>query len=246
MKAVILGGTRGMGRSLARLMGEKGHEIFLLGRDEDELERSAADVCQRSGGARQVGWAVCDLEKPETFDVALGRADEALHGFDTVVVTAGLFATQDQLEQDLDFTRRLLVVNFANTVLFCEYAKGRLLSRGGGNLCAFSSVAGERGRKPVILYGSSKAGLSAYLEGLDHKHKSAGLNVLCVKPGFVRTSMTEGLKTPPFAGEPDVVAGDVLRALERHKPVVYSPGIWALVMLVIRHLPRFIMRRIGF
>lgn len=246
MKAVILGGTRGMGRSLARHMSERGHEVFLLGRSEHELERSAADIHQRGGGARHVGFAVCDLEEPETFEAALRRADEVLQGFDTVIVTAGLFAPQDRLEEDLHFTRRLLTVNFTNTVLFCEYAKKLLLLRGGGNLCAFSSVAGERGRKPVILYGSSKAGLSAYLEGLDHKHKSEGLNVLCVKPGFVRTSMTEGLPAPPFAGESDAVARDVLQALERRKPVRYTPGIWALVMLVIRHLPRFVMRRIGF
>lgn len=246
MKAVILGGTRGMGRSLARLMCEKGHEVFLLGRNEHDLRRSAVDVRERGGGVRNVGWAVCDLEEPDTFDGALRQADEALQGFDTVVVTAGLFATQDHLEEDLAFTRRMLTVNFANTVLFCEHSKKRLLERGGGNLCAFSSVAGERGRKPVVLYGSSKAGLSAYLEGLDHKHKSDGLNVLCVKPGFVKTSMTEGLPAPPFAGEPDAVARDVLRALERQRAVRYSPGIWALVMLVIRLLPRFVMRRIGF
>lgn len=235
-----------MGRSLARLLAERGHEVFLLGRNRDELVRSAEDVRQRSGGTGKVGFAVCDLEDPRTFDVALGHADEALQGFDTVVVTAGLFATQDRLEKDLDFTQRLLTANFVNTLLFCEHAKNRLLTRGGGNICAFSSVAGERGRKPIVLYGSSKAGLSAYLEALDHKHKADGLNVLCVKPGFVKTSMTEGLPSPPFAGEPDQVASDVLRALERRKSVVYSPGIWALVMLVIRHLPRFVMRRIGF
>lgn len=246
MKAVILGGTRGMGRSLARLMAERGHEVFLLGRNRDELARSAEDVRQRRGGTGKIGFALCDLEDPRTFDVALGHADEALSGFDTVIVTAGLFATQASLETDLDFTRRLLTANFVGTVLFCENARVRLLSRGGGNICAFSSVAGERGRKPVVLYGSSKAGLSAYLEGLDHKHKADGLNVLCVKPGFVKTGMTDGLPSPPFAGEPDQVAADVLRALERRKAVVYSPGIWALVMLVIRHLPRFVMRRIGF
>lgn len=246
MKAIILGGTRGMGRSLARLMSEKGHDVFLLGIGESDLQKSAEDIRQRGGGTREVGWAVCDLEKPETFAASLDQADQALGGFDTVVVTAGLFATQDRLEKDLAFTQRMLTVNFANTVIFCEHAKARLLTRGGGNLCAFSSVAGERGRKPVVLYGSSKAGLSAYLEGLDHKHKFDGLNVLCVKPGFVRTSMTEGLPTPPFAGEPDQVAGEVLRAIERRKAVRYTPGIWALVMLVIRHLPRFVMRRIGF
>jgi short-subunit dehydrogenase len=110
----------------------------------------------------------------------------------------------------------------------------------------FSSVAGDRGRKPVIIYGSSKGGIAIYLEGLDHKFHAAGLSVLCVKPGFVKTGMTAGLKPPPFAGEPDQVASEVVRAMDRRRALVYTPGIWALVMLVIRWLPRFVMRKIGF
>jgi short-subunit dehydrogenase len=109
-----------------------------------------------------------------------------------------------------------------------------------------SSVAGERGRKPVVIYGSSKAGLSAYLEGLDHKFRAAGLRTVCIKPGFVKTSATDGLKPPPFAATPEQVAQDMLSAVERGLPVRYTPAIWALVMLVIRWLPRFVMRRIGF
>ncbi len=110
----------------------------------------------------------------------------------------------------------------------------------------FSSVAGERGRKPVILYGAAKAGLSTYLEGLDHKFRAEGLNTVCVKPGFVRTGMTAGLQAPPFSGEPDAVARRVLRAIDCGRPVVYAPSIWALIMFVVRHLPRVVMRRIKF
>ncbi|HSC87922.1 MAG TPA: SDR family NAD(P)-dependent oxidoreductase [Polyangiaceae bacterium] len=246
MKVVILGGTRGMGRSLGRLCAERGDEIFLLGIGQDDLQKSATDFEQRGGGTRKVGWAECDMERPETFEAALDAADAALGGFDTVVVTAGLFGTQERLEEDLAFTQRLLYVNFANTVLFCEHARRRLLSRGGGTLCAFSSVAGDRARKPVVLYGASKAGLSAYLEGLDHKFRSQGLRTITIKPGFVKTSMTEGLKPPPFAGEPDGVAREVLRAILKGTPVRYTPFMWTFVMLVIRWLPRFVMRRIGF
>jgi decaprenylphospho-beta-D-erythro-pentofuranosid-2-ulose 2-reductase len=137
-------------------------------------------------------------------------------------------------------------VNFTNTVLLCEAARKRLLGRGGGTLCVFSSVAGDRGRKPVVLYGASKAGLSAYLEGLDHRYRAAGLRTICVKPGFVRTAMTQGLKPPPFAGEPEGVAERVLAAIDGGKPETYAPGMWWLVMMVIKSLPRFVMRRVGF
>lgn len=246
MKAVILGGTSGMGREIARRLVERGDSVFLLGHDETNLERSRTDLVARHPQQRDVGYALCDLEHPEQFAGALDRADEALGGFDTVIVTAAKFATQDALEDDIELTRRLLTVNYANTVVFCEHARKRLLARGGGSLVVFSSVAGDRGRKPVALYGSTKAGLSHYLESLDHKFHEAGLSVLCVKPGFVKTAMTAGLKPPPFAGEPGQVAMDVVRAMDRRSPVVYTPRIWALVMMVIRNLPRFVMRKIGF
>jgi short-subunit dehydrogenase len=245
MKAALLGATRGMGRALARLMAERGDALALLGRDAEDLARSARDLEVRGKGTR-VATAVCDLERPETFAPALESAEQALGGLDAVVVTAGLFATQDALEADPELARRVLLVDFTNTVVFCEEARRRLLGRGGGTLCVFSSVAGERGRKPVVLYGAAKAGLSRYLEGLDHRFRAAGLKTVCVKPGFVRTSMTDGLPAPPFAGEAEDVARRVLRALDAGTPVVYAPAPWRLVMAVIRLLPRAVMRRVSF
>lgn len=245
MKAVFLGATKGMGRALARRMAERGDALFLLGRDLEDLQRSAREleVLGAKGGA---GCAACDLMDPSSFAAALDHANAALQGFDTVIITAGLFALQPELEDNEELRQRLLQANFAGTIELCEQARRRLLARGGGKLCVFSSVAGERGRKPVILYGATKAGLSYYLEGLDHKFRSAGLETITVKPGFVKTGMTEGLKAPPFAGEPGGVARVVLRAIDRGRPVVYAPPIWRWVMLVIRCLPRFVMRRIGF
>lgn len=246
MKAVVFGGTTGMGRAIARRLAERGDAVFLMGLDPKDLEESAADLRARHPSHREVGNAVCNLEQPDGFAAALDAADAALGEFDAVVVTAAMFAPQDALESDVELTRRLVTVNYANTVVFCEHVRKRLLARGGGRLVVFSSVAGDRGRKPVAIYGSSKAGLSVYLEALDHKFHGEGLSVTCVKPGFVKTGMTAGLTPPPFAGEPEQVAGDVVRAMDRRKPLVYTPGIWSLVMLVIRHLPRFVMRKIGF
>jgi decaprenylphospho-beta-D-erythro-pentofuranosid-2-ulose 2-reductase len=246
MKAAILGGTRGMGRSLARLMIARGDSIALLGRGREELARSAADLKARGAAGGTIVHAECDLEKPENFRAALDAAENSLGGLDAVVVTAGIFATQEQLESDSALTQKLLTVDFANTVLFCEEARKKLLSRGGGTLCVFSSVAGDRGRKPILIYGAAKAGLSAYLEGLDHKFRAQGLKTVCVKPGFVRTGMTEGLKAPPFAGEADDVAVTVLQGIDRGTPVVYAPPVWRAVMTVIKAMPRFVMRRVRF
>lgn len=246
LKVVILGGTKGIGRAVARRLAARGDRLHLLGRDVADLARCAADLEARMPSSSPVTFSRCDLEAPETFAAAVSDASAALGGFDTVVITAGLFATQPKLEEDAAFTQRLLTVDFGNTVLLCELCRKYLLSRNGGTLCVFSSVAGDRGRKPVILYGASKAGLSAYLEGLDHKFRAAGLRTICVKPGFVRTGMTEGLPQPPFAADPDDVAAVVVKAIDAGTPLVYAPGIWRLIMLVIRHLPRFVMRKINF
>ncbi len=245
MKVIFLGATRGMGRALARELARRGHSLFLLGRSERELEKSARDL-ELHGAPAPVGYARCDLGQPELFEGALAAAEAALARADTVVVTAGLFATQEELEANAELAAELLQVNFTNTILFCEAARRRLLARGGGTLCVFSSVAGERGRKPVVLYGAAKGGLTRYLEGLDHRYYAQGLRVVTVKPGFVRTSMTIGLKPPPFAGEPDRVAKTVVNAIERGRTVVYAPPIWACIMAVVRRLPRFVMRKVNF
>ena len=245
MRAALLGATRGMGRALARLLAARRERIFLLGRDPEALARSARDLEAR-GAPAPVGTAHCDLLEPDGFEAALDAADRALDGFDTLIVSAGLFATQDALESDTSRRAALLAANFANTVQLCEAARVRLLARGGGTLCVFSSVAGDRARRPVVLYGATKAGLSAYLEGLDHRFRAQGLRTVTVKPGFVRTGMTEGLAEPPFAGDPDAVAACVLRALDRGSPVVYAPPIWRAVMGVVKRLPRAVLRRAAF
>lgn len=246
MRVVFLGATKGMGRALARRMAERGDQLFLLGREAGELARSAADLQARHPQHAPVGVAGCDLADPSGFAAALDAAEVALGGFEAVVVTAGLFAAQEAMEDDVALAERVLAVDFTGTVIFCEHARKRLLARGGGTLCVFSSVAGERGRRPVVLYGAAKAGLSRYLEGLDHKFRAQGLRTVCVKPGFVKTGMTAGLRPPPFAGEPEQVATTVLAAIDRGTPEVYAPSIWRWVMLVIRWLPRFVMRKIKF
>jgi decaprenylphospho-beta-D-erythro-pentofuranosid-2-ulose 2-reductase len=269
MKAVLFGASKGMGRALARLLAARGEQLFLLGRNVDDLEAAARDL-EIHGAATPVRTAYCDLLQPATFAPALDQARRELGGFDTVVVTAGLFATQTELENDSQLAAQVLAADFTNTVLFCEEARKRLLDTDTDKgdrrllperpsvrsaqkeavpfrtLCVFSSVAGERGRKPVVLYGAAKAGLSHYLEGLDHKFRGLGLRTICVKPGFVKTGMTAGLKPPPFSGTPEQVAKQVLKAIDRGRPEVYAPPMWRWVMCVIRGLPRFVMRKIEF
>jgi decaprenylphospho-beta-D-erythro-pentofuranosid-2-ulose 2-reductase len=245
VKAAVVGGTRGMGRALARLLAERGDAVILLGRDAAELEASARDLTAR-GARGPVATGRLDLTDPAGFGAGLDAADRAVGGFDALVVTAADFAAQEELARDPARLRRLLDANFTATAVLCQQAAERLAERGGGTICVFSSVAGDRARRSNYLYGASKAGLSAFLEGLGLAYGDRGVRVVCVRPGFVKTAMTAGLPVPPFAGEPDAVARIVLRAMDRGTPVVYAPPIWRFVMFAIRLLPRFVMRRVRF
>lgn len=244
MKVAFVGATRGMGRALARALAERGDALFLLGRDAAEMARSARDLEVR-GPRAPVGHAPLDLGRPTGFPEALDAADRAMGGLDALVVTGGAFGRQDELAADPARLAELLEVNFTGTAVLCQMAATRLAAKGGGLICAFSSVAGDRARRNY-LYGASKAGLSAFLDGLDLVYRERGVRVLCVKPGFVRTAMTAGLPVPPFAGEPEAVAAAVVRAMDRGRHQVYAPGIWRWIMLVVRALPRAVLRRVQF
>ncbi len=241
----MVGATRGMGRALARLLAGRGDALALLGRDPNELLTSSRDLVAR-GASGPVVTAHLDLAEPAGFEAALDAADRGLGGFDALIVTGGDFVPQETLERDTARLARLLEVNFTGTVVLCQQTAERLSRRGGGTICAFSSVAGDRARRSNYLYGASKAGLSAYLDGLGLAYADRGVRVVSVRPGFVKTAMTVGLPVPPFAGEPESVARVVLRALDQGRPVVYAPPIWRWVMLVIRLLPRGVMRRARF
>jgi len=244
MKVTILGATRGIGRCLAEQFVDRGDELFLLGRDTEAIA-ALASTLERRGAAEPVPWAACDLSDVASFEPALRAADDALGGVETVVLTAGMFAAQGDLDDDPARAHELLRLNLADTIVFCEAARRVLVANGGGTLCVFSSVAGDRPRKPVVVYGAAKAGLSYYLDALDLTWRDAGLRVVTVKPGFVHTDMTAELDPPPFAAQPEEVARVVLRGLDRGARVIYAPPVWRWVMAVIRAIPRPLFRRLS-
>jgi len=245
MKAVVVGATRGMGRALARLLAEQGARIFVVGRNPADLAATARDLEAR-GAPVPVKTGALDLARPADFKAALDAADAALDRLDTLIVTGGLFGPQATLAADPAALEELLQVNFTGTAVLCQLAAERMAARGGGTICAFSSVAGDRARRSNYIYGASKAGLSAFLDGLGQAYAERGVRVVCARPGFVKTEMTAGLPVPPFAGEPEPVARAVLAAMSAGRPVVYAPAIWRWVMLIIRALPRSIIRRLNF
>ena len=204
-------------------------------------------VIWRSAAPAPVKTAYCDLLEPETFAPALDQAQQRTGRLRRGRGHGRRCSPRKKSWKTIRCWRPGCWRPISSTP--CCFARRResgCWPPAAARLCVFSSVAGERGRKPVVLYGAAKAGLSRYLEGLDHKFRRKGLKTVCVKPGFVKTGMTVGLKPPPFAGTPDEVARRVLKAIDRGWPEVYVPSAWRWVMCVIRSLPRCVMRRIEF
>lgn len=246
-RVAFVGATQGIGRAVARACAERGDTILLLGRDQNDLERSAEDL--RVRGASRVETWVWDLAESTNPQERLATCFRTHFRPNIMVISAADFFRQVDLEDDpeaYERTERLLELNFVRTVLFVEAVRKDFLRHGGGTICVFGSVAGDLPRKPAYLYGATKAGLGHYLEGLDLRYRGDGLRVVLIKPGFIRTRMTVDAAPPPFASDPEQVVGPILRAIDRGRPVVYVPAVWGWILAVLRLLPRFVRRRLEF
>jgi short-subunit dehydrogenase len=140
-----------------------------------------------------------------------------------------------------------LTVNYNAVVSICEPLAAHLAERGSGWIAVIGSVAGDRGRQSNYLYGSAKAGASAYCQGLRNRLYHRGVHVLTVKPGLVATAMTEGLVNPnsPMVARPEQVAGAIVRAIDRRRNVIYTPWFWRAIMAAIRAVPEAVFKRLG-
>lgn len=236
---LVLGARSDVGREVARAYAALGLPVILAARDAASLEADAADLALRSGApVRAVALDVLDVD-PKAFFDALGETPR------TVVCVVGLLGDQRRAETDAAYARTVIDTNFTGpAALLAEAAERMVAAGGGGAIIGVSSVAGERGRKTNYVYGAAKAGLTAWLSGL--RHRLAGTDVLAmtVKPGFINTRMTAGMKLPkPLTAEPEEVAGAILSAHRRGSEVVYARPVWWAIMAIIRHLPEPVFKR---
>jgi short-subunit dehydrogenase len=237
---LLLGGTSDIGRAVAAQYAAQGWNIILTVRDADAGERNAADLRVRHNADVRV--LKFDLLRPEDHDSLLKNLDTTP---DTVVSALGALGDQTRAETDLSYAREILVANFEGPALLLGFFAGQMAKRGTGTIVGISSVAGDRGRATNYVYGSAKAGFTAFLSGLRNRLASRGVHVLTVKPGFVRTKMTEGMKLPPaLTAEPQEVARRIYRAAEVKKTdLIYVRPVWRLVMAVIRAIPEARFKR---
>ncbi|MER8222322.1 decaprenylphospho-beta-D-erythro-pentofuranosid-2-ulose 2-reductase [Streptomyces sp. NPDC094143] len=238
---LVLGGTSEIALATARrLIARRTRTVWLAGRPSPALEEAAG---QLRGLGADVHTVAFDALDPASHEAVLGKVF-AEGDIDLVLLAFGLLGDQARDEREPEAAVRVAQTNYTGAVsagLVCARA---LQSQGHGSLVVMSSVAGERARRANFIYGSSKAGLDAFAQGLGDALHGTGVHVMVVRPGFVRTRMTAGLPESPLATTPEAVATAVELGLRRRSETVWVPGALRVVMAALRHLPRGVFRRL--
>ncbi len=242
-RVLVLGATSGIAEATARIWAREGANIFLVARNADRINAVAADL--RVRGAAYVETAVADLDDIDGHTALLGRAITALGGLDVAYLAVGILGEQPRAEQDTTHALHILHTNLTAPVSLLTWLSNYCVNQGFGTLAVLSSVAGERGRKSNYVYGASKAGLTAFLGGLRNRVDREGVHVLTIKPGPVRTSMTTGMKGSEKFADPDKVAREIARAIDKKQDVLYTPFQWRPIMAVIRAIPERIFKKLN-
>jgi decaprenylphospho-beta-D-erythro-pentofuranosid-2-ulose 2-reductase len=243
-RVVVIGGTSEIALAIVRALASSApREVALLGRDGGRL-RDAADALAAVAGCEQVFAVEVDADRTDGHEAALESAFGRLGGADIVILAVGVLGERGGLPRDVPDALAVLRTNVVGAGSLLIWAARGLDAQGHGTLIVLSSVAGERVRPANVVYGAAKAGLDALAQGLADSLHGRGVRVLIVRPGFVHTRMTRGLPSAPLATSPDDVASVVIRGLERGSAVVWAPAALRWVMLVLRTLPRSIVRRL--
>jgi hypothetical protein len=238
---LVLGASSDIARAVARAYGACGRPLILAARDAARLSDDAEDLRLRYGVAvRLVDFDVLETAHAAAFLDGLGDVPG------TVVCVVGLLGEPAACESDVARAEAVMRTNYVGPALILGELANRMEKRGGGTIIGISSVAGERGRASNYIYGSAKAGFSAFLSGLRNRLFRKGVRVITVKPGFVATRMTEGMALPKaLTARPEEVGAAVVQAERHRRDVVYVRPIWRLIMLVIRLLPEGLFKRLS-
>jgi decaprenylphospho-beta-D-erythro-pentofuranosid-2-ulose 2-reductase len=244
-KVIILGATSGIALEVQRLLAGEGRELLLVARSPQRLTEIQADLAVR--GAQQVLTYSADLASIQQHAAIFEFARHNFPDFDTVLLAYGSMHDQKDSETSVDTLLEELQVNFVSAAAILTLFAADLERRRTGCLAAIASVAGDRGRRSNYVYGSSKGALSLFLQGLRSRLHPAGVRVITIKPGPVQTPMTDHLPNSARFADPEQVARDIVRALERRSPdVLYTPRIWRYIMATVQQIPETIFKRLSF
>ncbi|MBC3864293.1 SDR family oxidoreductase [Undibacterium jejuense] len=242
-RVLIVGATSAIAEAFAKQYAQQHASFFLLAKSLERLHLLAGDLLLR--GATAVTYQHFDALEISSHIAAVDSAIYALGGIDIVLIAYGTLGKQTACEQDPLKSIRELNVNFVSVVALLTILAPRFVTQSYGTIAVISSVAGERGRQSNYVYGSAKAGLSAFLQGLRNRLHPSGVHVLTVKPGLVDTPMTSEFRKGMMWATPDAIASGIVNAIAQRDSVVYLPGFWRYIMLLIKLIPEAIFRRLS-
>ena len=244
-RIIILGATSGIAREVQRQLARRACELLVVARSAQRLAELQVDLLVR--GAARVLTYPADLSCIEQHEGVFEFASRNFADFDTVLLAYGSMHDQKVAATSIPVLLEELQVNFVSAAAILTLFAADLERRRSGCLAAISSVAGDRGRRPNYVYGSAKGGLSLFLQGLRSRLYPVGVRVLTIKPGQVRTSMTDHLPNSSHLADPREVARDIIRGLEgRSADILYTPRIWRYIMTAVQLIPEGIFKRLSF
>lgn len=244
MKIVVIGATSGIAEHCCRLWAaEDAADFVLMARDTAKAEKIAADLTVR--GARSVSLAQAAFFDPAAIG-AFANETTAAGPVDLVLIAHGWLSDQQSCQDNLALCRESLEVNAVSPALFAEAFARHFAKANRGTIAFLGSVAGDRGRKVNYTYGASKGLVARYAEGMQHRFAGSGVRIVLIKPGPTDTPMTaaqkaQGKRVAPVAQ----VARETVTGIRRGRPMVYTPALWWPIMLVVRHIPRFVFNRLS-
>ncbi|MFN8035230.1 MAG: decaprenylphospho-beta-D-erythro-pentofuranosid-2-ulose 2-reductase [Acidimicrobiia bacterium] len=242
---LVLGGGSDIARAtLLELVARRTRTVILAGRHPEELETVAKEV--RDAGATLVETRSFDARAVETHTGFVDEVWDRFGDLDLVLVAFGVLGDQEVAEHDAAAAVSIAATNYVGAVSVTVPVVESLRAQGHGTIVLLSSVAGERARRSNYTYGSSKAGIDAFYQGLADSLVGSGVHVMIVRPGFVRTKMTAGLPDAPMSTTPEAVAEAIVQGLARDAEIVWVPAPLRFVMAAVRHLPRPVFRRLRF
>lgn len=240
----IFGATSSIATAIYKIYAQKNCRILLIGRDPTKLEILKSDQQCRNVPA-QILTMVNELTGSIDFYQLVEDAWKLADGIDIAILAYGTLPDQKACENDFELLNDNFDVNFTSPAKLLNALASKFESQGSGSIAVITSVAGDRGRKSNYAYGSAKAGLTTYVDGLRARLFNKSVNVLNIKPGFVSTPMTAHLSQGPLFAKPEKVAGDIARAIESRKNTLYTPFFWHFIMLIVKSIPEIIFKRLN-
>jgi decaprenylphospho-beta-D-erythro-pentofuranosid-2-ulose 2-reductase len=241
-RILIVGATSAIAEATARRFAQRGDALFLAARNAAALSAIAKDLTVR--GAPQVETMEFDARTIDRFATLLDAATQRLGGLDAALIAHGTLSDQAACQRSVDLMREEFDVNAISVLALCTLLGNQFEAQGHGVIAVISSVAGDRGRQSNYVYGSAKAAVTAFTSGLRQRLYPKGVRVVTIKPGFVSTPMTAAFKKGALWASPAKVATDIVRAMDRGTPVIYTPSFWRPIMWLIRSVPETVFRRL--